>query len=333
MPHFCVSPRIIPLPAFDILEFLLKSWAPSWLLGMCWSSWPLHCTPLTHLLPSLPVRQQTLLTWVVSDPRSVRFLVENVSGQNQVFFVILFSISFWWPLSFGVSKRKDTNQTGEPLGDCPPLLTRASLQKDVSQRSVFDQNSPSSQELLSPAKQFSPPDPIPVLLDFHSPHQLRWCWQGGFSLQRWATTLAHSLRGPCSQSFPPHPLLVTHLVTEPLPRSTPGPWLDGSWWPLGSWSHIKYRQVSWKTPELERPSVLSRGNRKSALTLGSAGHTEGLCHTEKAQEQRAAPTDARHSVCTLRGTTVSQDCELLGTGTMSYSRLFCCAQHVQVFNE
>ena len=106
-----------------------------------------------------------------------------------------------------------------------------------------------------------------------------------------------------------------------------------SGWPLGSWSHIKYKRDSWKTPELERPSVLSRGNRKSTLTLGSAGHTEGLCHAEKAQEQRAAMTDARHSVCTPRGMTVSHECELLGTGTMSYSPLLCCAQHVQAFNE
>ena len=167
----------------------------------------------------------------------------------------------------------------------------------------------------------------------HSPHQLRWCWQGGLSLQRQPTTLAHSLRGPCSQSFPSHLLLVTHLVTEPLPGSTPGPRLDGSWWPLGSWSHVKYKRDSWKTPELEQPSVLSRGNRKSALTPGSAGHTEGLGHAEKAQE-RAAATEPHRGVRTrLRATTVSQDCELLGTGTVSYSPVFCCAQHVQAFNE
>lgn len=74
------------------------------------------------------------------------------------------SISFDGPCPLGSQREKtQTNQTGEPLGDCPSLLTRASLKKDVSQRSVFDQNPPNSQEPLSPAKQFSPPDPIPVL--------------------------------------------------------------------------------------------------------------------------------------------------------------------------
>lgn len=58
---------------------------------------------------------------------------------------------------------------------------------------------------------------------------------------------------------------------------------------------------------------------------------------EKAQgrvlPQQSSTTVPRHPCIATWHTRLPQDCELLSTGTMSYSPLFPCAQHMQVFNE